>query len=120
MSSAKAPSVKNMGTPGRSARRCIIAPLDTLPAYCDNRHVMKKTTITSSLREAIKSSGIPPFRLAQQAGIDHAVVYRFLDLGSDIRLSSADKILSALNMSVKLNESGPVDGRGAENLKNGR
>ena len=60
--------------------------------------------ISDQLRKAIQAhikSGSTAYRIAKDAGLKPEVVYRFIDDGLDLRLSSAAKIAAALGLELR-------------------
>ena len=60
-----------------------------------------KDTLTDLIRNAVIKSGMSQYEFAQRCGFSNRVIGRLLR-GTDIRLATADKILKALNLQVKL------------------
>jgi len=58
-------------------------------------------TVSNQLRLAIKSSKKTKYAIAVGAGIDHAVLRRFLNNERDIKLKTADKLASFLQLELK-------------------
>lgn len=56
--------------------------------------------LTDDLRKALLSDNRTWYEIAQEAGIEPDVLYRFRD-GKDIRLTTADKICTALGLELK-------------------
>lgn len=61
--------------------------------------------IDQAIRKAIKRSGQSRYRIAVGAGVDHAVLRRYLDEGRDVRLSTVEKLAAYLGVRVSLGES---------------
>jgi transcriptional regulator with XRE-family HTH domain len=61
---------------------------------------MSKPQITDVLRKAIKNSEKNVSQLAKEAGVSHPVILRFLSGERDIRLATADKLATALGITV--------------------
>lgn len=61
--------------------------------------------IDQAIRRAIKKSGQTRYRIAVGAGVDHAVLRRYLDEGRDLRLSTVEKLAAYLGVKVSLGES---------------
>jgi transcriptional regulator with XRE-family HTH domain len=57
-------------------------------------------TLSESLREAIRTSGLTVYRLAKLAGTAPAVITRFLRGERDLRLSTVEKIAEVLNLTL--------------------
>ena len=60
-----------------------------------------KDTLTDLIRNAVIKSGMSQYEFAKRCGFSNRVIGRLLR-GTDIRLGTADKILKALNLQVKL------------------
>ncbi|HTU20887.1 MAG TPA: helix-turn-helix transcriptional regulator [Gemmataceae bacterium] len=60
----------------------------------------KNDGLSSQLKEAIQESGMSVYRIAKKAGITHAVVARFMSGERDLRLETASKIASVLDLSL--------------------
>lgn len=56
--------------------------------------------ISSQLKAAIESSGLSLYRIALDAGIDQAVLRRFVNNDADIRISTIDKLADALRLEL--------------------
>jgi hypothetical protein len=66
----------------------------------------KRPPISEPLRDAIRNSGVPVFRIAQDTGIDHRALGRFLD-GSHVTTATADLLAERLGLVlVFINERG--------------
>jgi transcriptional regulator with XRE-family HTH domain len=63
----------------------------------------KDTTLTGTIRAAVVKSGMSQYEFAKRCGFSNRVIGRLLR-GTDIRLGTADKILKALNLQVKLEQ----------------
>lgn len=62
---------------------------------------MKRKTMSDRLREAIKNSGKTVYRISQESGVSHPVIFRFLSGERDIRLETAEKLAVALGLELK-------------------
>jgi len=60
----------------------------------------KRESISRTLLKAVKKSGRTPYSIAKECGTTPEVVSRFLR-GSDIRISTADKIAEVLNFELR-------------------
>ena len=60
---------------------------------------MKRMTLDKALRQAVRSCGKTPYRVAKDAAIEPDLVTRFLH-GRDIRISTAAKICLALDLEL--------------------
>ena len=61
------------------------------------------TNISDQLRSAINTrvrAGSTAYRIAKDAGLKPEVLYRFLDHGLDLRLSSAAKLATVLGLQL--------------------
>lgn len=61
--------------------------------------------IDQAIRRAIKKSGETRYRIAVGAGVDHAVLRRYLDEQADVRLSTVEALAAYLGVKVSLGES---------------
>ncbi|NQT15891.1 MAG: helix-turn-helix transcriptional regulator [Planctomycetes bacterium] len=59
---------------------------------------MKRQPIPDRLRAAIRNSGKTVYRLAQDSGVAHPVILRFLSGERDIRLETAEKLAATLGL----------------------
>ena len=59
---------------------------------------MKRESLPDQLRAAIRKSGKTVYRVAQESGVSHPVILRFLSGERDIRLETADKLAAALGL----------------------
>ena len=57
--------------------------------------------LTQQLRKAMKDSKQSRYAIAKGSGVDYAVVSRFLDGISDIRLSTAGRLAEYLDLELK-------------------
>ena len=57
--------------------------------------------LTEQLRKAMKASKQSRYAIAKGSGVDYAVVSRFLDELSDIRLSTAGRLTKYLDLELK-------------------
>ena len=62
---------------------------------------IKEPTLTNLIRNAVKESGLSQYELARRCKFSNKVVGRLLR-GTDIRLGTADEILKAIKLKVKL------------------
>ncbi len=60
-----------------------------------------KDTLTEMVRNAVTASGLSQYEFAKRCGFSNRVVGRLLQ-GADIRLGTADKMLRAMKLRVKL------------------
>ena len=56
--------------------------------------------IDQAIRRAIAKSGQTRYRIAVGAGVDHAVLRRYLDEHRDIRLSTAERLVGYFGIKV--------------------
>jgi hypothetical protein len=57
-------------------------------------------SLSASLREAIRDSGVSPYQIARHAQLSQIVVYRFLSGERDIRLATADRLAEVLGLEL--------------------
>ena len=70
----------------------------------------KRKTIPAALREGIDASGKTANQLAQETGVSHTVIGRFMRGERDLRLESAEKIAAAVGLSCVLTAPPGPDG----------
>lgn len=58
------------------------------------------STITEAIKKAIEKSGKTKYAIAVGAKVDHAVLRRFIKGERDIKLSTADKLASFLELEI--------------------
>ena len=58
-------------------------------------------TLPQQLRKAMKATKLSRYAIAKGSGVDYAVVSRFLDELSDIRLSTAGRLTEYLDLELK-------------------
>ena len=61
---------------------------------------MKREPLPAKLRTAIRNSGKTVYRVAQESGVSHPVILRFLSGERDIRLATAEKLAAALGLTL--------------------
>jgi len=54
---------------------------------------MKREPLPDRLRAAIRQSGKTIYRVAQESGVAHPIILRFLSGERDIRLETAEKLV---------------------------
>jgi transcriptional regulator with XRE-family HTH domain len=59
---------------------------------------MKKESLSGILKSAIKTSGKTVYRIAQESGVAHPVILRFMSGERDIRLETAEKLADTLGL----------------------
>jgi transcriptional regulator with XRE-family HTH domain len=59
---------------------------------------MKRESLPERLRKTIKTSGKTVYRIAQESGVAHPIILRFLSGERDIRLKTAEKLAAALDL----------------------
>lgn len=70
-------------------------------------------SITEAIRLAIKETGLPAYKIAEQAGVSSTTVSRFLRGERDMTLSVVDKLAPVLRLKVTWNPTKPAKGRQA-------
>lgn len=58
-------------------------------------------TITNALKRAIAESGESLYRLAEDSGVDYAVLYRFAHGERDLYLATADRLAEYLGLELQ-------------------
>ena len=61
---------------------------------------MKRESLPDRLRTAIKTSGKTIYRIAQESGVAHPIILRFLSGERDIRLETAEKLAATLGLKL--------------------
>ncbi len=67
----------------------------------------KQQPLTNLLLKAIKSCGRNPYRLAKEAGIKDNLIYQFLRGKRSLTLTSADRLIRALNIELSAKVKAP-------------
>lgn len=62
---------------------------------------MKRTPLPEQLRTTIRKSGKPVHQIAQESGVSHPVIFRFLSGERDIRLETAEKLAVTLGLRLE-------------------
>ncbi len=60
----------------------------------------KQQPMTNLLLKAIKTCGRSPYQLAKEAGISEYLIYQFMKGKRDLTLTTADRLLRALNLEL--------------------
>ena len=63
--------------------------------------------MTNLLLKGIKSCGRTPYRLAKEAGINPSLIYEFMKGKRDLKLSTTDRLLRALNLELSARVKAP-------------
>ncbi len=72
-----------------------------------SRPHLKQQPMTTLLLKAIKSCGRTPYRLAKEAGINATLIYEFMKGKRDLSLSTADRLVRALNLELSASGKAP-------------
>ena len=81
-------------------------PLDKGIVKRDNKTMRNKdTSLTEQVRNAVVASGLSQYEFAKRGGFSHRIVGRLLN-GTDVQLSTADKMLKVMKLRVELK---PID-----------
>ncbi len=75
------------------------------------RRPPKPRPMTNLLLKAIKSCGRTPYRLAKEAGISGSLIYKFMKGKGSLRMTSADRLVNALNLKVTARVKAPAQVR---------
>ncbi len=67
----------------------------------------KQQPMTNFLLKAIKTCRRSPYQLAKEAGIKADLIYQFMKGKRILRLSSADRLVKALNLKVTASVKAP-------------
>lgn len=62
---------------------------------------MKRESLPNKLRAGIKQSGKTIYRIAQESGVAHPIILRFLSGERDIRLETAEKLAATLGLHLE-------------------
>ncbi len=65
-----------------------------------SRRPPKQRAMTNFLLKAIKSCGRSPYQLAKEAGITDSQISQFVKGKGTLRLTTADRLVNALNLKV--------------------
>ncbi len=57
--------------------------------------------VSQGLAQAIKESGLSPYKIAMQAGINPSIITRFLNGERGISLATADRIAAVLGLELR-------------------
>jgi len=60
-----------------------------------------ETELRAALRRAIRQSGMTPYRVSKEAGVDRAVMVRFVNGDRGITLDTASRICAVLGLELK-------------------
>ncbi len=71
------------------------------------RRPPKQQPMTKFLLKAIKTCGRNPYQLAKEAGIKDSLIYQFLRGKRSLMLTSADRIMNALNLELSARVKAP-------------
>ncbi len=63
--------------------------------------------MTNLLLKAIKTCRRTPYRLAKEAGINATLIYEFMKGKRDLTLTTADRLLRALNLELSARAKAP-------------
>jgi hypothetical protein len=58
--------------------------------------------IQEQIRDAIKNDGRTIYALAKESGIDHGILYRFMDRSRGLNLDTVGRLLQVLGLEVRL------------------
>ncbi len=72
-----------------------------------SRRPPKQRPMTNFLLKAIKACGRNPYQLAKEADINATLIYEFMKGKRDLRLSTADRLLRALNLELSARAKAP-------------
>ncbi len=64
------------------------------------RRPPKQRPMTNFLLKAIKTCGKNPYQLAKETDINLAPIYQFMKGKSSLKLTTADRLVNALNLNV--------------------
>ncbi len=72
-----------------------------------SRRPPKQQPMTNLLLKAIKSCRRTPYRLAKEAGINPSLIYECMKGKRDLKLSTTDRLLRALNLELSARVKAP-------------
>lgn len=61
----------------------------------------RRVDLSEQLRRAIKESGLTPYRIATDAGVDRAVMTRFVNGSRGLTLDTASRIADYLGLELR-------------------
>ena len=67
----------------------------------------KQQPMTNLLLKVIQTCGRSPYQLAKEAGIKDTLIYRFVKGKASLRLTSADRLVNALNLELSARVKAP-------------
>ncbi len=67
----------------------------------------KQQPMTNFLLKVIKTCGRSPYHLAKEAGIKDTLIYQFVKGKRSLMLTSADRLVNALNLKVTARVNAP-------------
>jgi plasmid maintenance system antidote protein VapI len=62
---------------------------------------MKRKRLQDALKDGIRQTGKPLYRLAKESGVSQPIIYRFVTGERDIRLATAEKLAAALGLKLE-------------------
>ncbi len=71
------------------------------------RPTPKQQPMTNFLLKAIQTCGRSPYQLAKEAGIKDNLIYRFMKGERSLTLTSADRLVNALNLELPASGKAP-------------
>ncbi len=71
------------------------------------RRPPKQRPMTNFLLKVIKTCGRSPYQLAKEAGIKDSQIYQFVKGKRSLMLTSADRLVNALNLKVTVRAKAP-------------
>lgn len=77
---------------------CLYVSIDT---FTEKVKAMKREPIPQAIKTAIRKSGKTVYRVAQESGVAHPIILRFLSGERDIRLETAEKLAQSLGLELK-------------------
>lgn len=69
--------------------------------YMSKRRRRRRADLNEQLRKAIKASGLTPYRIATDAGVDRAVMTRFVNGDRGLTLDTASRITEYLGLELR-------------------
>ncbi|MEQ8788888.1 MAG: helix-turn-helix transcriptional regulator [Pirellulaceae bacterium] len=61
----------------------------------------RRIGIADALRKGIKATGETLYRVAEDSGVDYAVLHRFVNDGTNIAVSNAEKLAEYLGLELQ-------------------
>lgn len=70
----------------------------------------KKTDLAATLRRAIRDSGMTPYAVSRDAGVDRSILVRFVNGDRGLTLTTASRLCDVLDLDLRPARSGKKGG----------